>query len=437
MYSQLKDNGKMIESKDPISNEKSGEQIGSFCGNSIATPLVSNNGNQGIMFDVQAVNDIIVSGFDINLSNSSSGNITVYSRVGTHVGFESSAVGWTNEGTVAISDNGTSTNTHISLPLSVMIPAGTTMAFYLNGDASLSIDYSDGTSLGNTLISDPNIVVKEGSGISAVFGSNFQPRNFEGVIQYCIPKVVACDTITTRLNNDNSNSGIFFDISATSSIQIQQIYADFNYIINAFNLKLYSRSGSHVGFENSAAGWTLHSDNTMQMSAGMDVPRAVANSLAITIPAGGTRGFYLITDGAGVDYSNDVDPIGTIDFNDGTIQIRTGGGNSSLFSGIANASRNFNGVIDYCLTSGVDEIELSQIDFYPNPASDNVKITVENKLVERVSFVDVSGKLCLDYTNSKQENELNFNVSELKEGVYFVTVLTADNHQSTIKFIKK
>ena len=77
------------------------------------------------------------------------------------------------------------------------------------------------------------------------------------------------------------------------------------------------------------------------------------------------------------------------------------------------------------------------LEIYPNPASENVTVTLENALIKQVSFVDISGKLCLSVANTQKGNEMDLSVNELKTGVYFVTVLTTDNQQSTIKFIKK
>ncbi|MFN5982119.1 MAG: T9SS type A sorting domain-containing protein [Fluviicola sp.] len=77
------------------------------------------------------------------------------------------------------------------------------------------------------------------------------------------------------------------------------------------------------------------------------------------------------------------------------------------------------------------------LEIYPNPASEKVTISLENGLIDRVSFVDISGKLCLSVANTQKGNEMDLSVNELKTGVYFVTVLTTDNQQSTIKFIKK
>lgn len=439
-FSQLKDNGQLVvdQQSKPISFEKDlSTSVGLMCDRNLSTPVIGGNGNQGIMFDVEATNTIVISGFDINLSAGFTDDMTIYSRVGTHVGFELSAVGWTNLGTIAVTETGSGI-TRINLPLSLEVNPGV-VSFYIHDLGSAGITYSDGTAIGNVLASDPNISIKEGTGIGGIFSTTFSPRNFEGIIHYCTPQTLSCDLATTDFNNVNGNNGIFFDVSATTNpVQIQQIFGDFPVNPSEFNVKMYSRPGTHVGFENSVVGWTLHEDITLLTTQVNDASYSIGNSLGIDIPAGGTRGFYIFTDWFSLDYTDDPDPVGTPCNTDPNFIIRSGGGSSSLFGGLEFFSRNFNGSIDYCINNvGITEISSSQVQLSPNPASNEVTIAIEEGNIADIQIVDLLGKICLSKSIDNSISETVLDVSSLKNGTYLVTVRTNNNASVTTKLIKE
>lgn len=439
-FSQLKDNGQpiVVNQSAPVSVEKGSlAPVGLLCNGNLATPVLSNNGNQGIMFDVQVTNSVVISGFDINLDPGFSDDMTIYSRVGTHVGFDGSAVGWTNLGAGLATETGSGVS-RINLPLSLAVNPGV-VSFYIHGVNLSGIRYSDGTAVGNVLASDANITVKEGTGITGIFGGSFTARNFEGNIHYCMPMALVCDTTSTDLNDVNGQNGIFFDVSATANpVEIQNIFCDFPIFSEEFNVKLYSRTGTHVGFENSLVGWTLHLDNTLLTTQVGDFPYAVGNSLGIEIPAGGTRGFYVFADGFGVDYTDDADPVGTPCNSDPNLIIRTGGGSQTIFGGLEYSPRNFNGIIDYCFSNvGVAEITNSQLQLYPNPTNGELTISVEQGKISEIQIVDLLGKNCLSKSLNNGLSETTLDVSSLKDGAYFVTVKTNNNVTVTTKLIKK
>jgi len=439
-FSQLKDNGQQVidQQSKPISVEKDlSTSIGLMCDGKLSTPVIGNNGNQGIMFDVEATNTIIISGFDINLDPGFTDDMTIYSRVGTHVGFELSAVGWTNLGTISVTESGAGI-TRINLPLNLEVNPGV-VSFYIHGVTSSGIKYSDGTAIGNVIASDANISIKEGTGIGGIFATTFSPRNFEGIIHYCTPQTLSCDLTTTDFNGVNGNNGIFFDVSAaTNPVQIQQIFADFPANPSEFNVKLYSRSGTHVGFENSVVGWTLHADKNLLTTQVTDAAYSIGKSLGIDIPAGGTRGFYIFADNSGLDYTDDPDPVGTPCNTDPNFIIRSGGGSGTLFGGLEFSPRNFNGSIDYCINNlGVSEIANTHLKLSPNPTSNEVTITIEEGNIADLQIIDLLGKKCYSKIIDNSISETTLDVSSLKNGAYFVTVRTNNNATVTTKLIKE
>ncbi|WP_037361449.1 T9SS type A sorting domain-containing protein, partial [Schleiferia thermophila] len=68
-----------------------------------------------------------------------------------------------------------------------------THAFYVTR-VGASVNYTNGTAVGNILASHPRIDVKEGIGKSHPFGSTFSPRNFNGYIHF---GTEACSDVRT------------------------------------------------------------------------------------------------------------------------------------------------------------------------------------------------------------------------------------------------
>ena len=71
----------------------------SQCG-PLATTTASNNNQNGIMFDIQAIQTVNITQFAMNFG---AGNHTIYiyTKNGTHVGFTNNAAAWTLLGTVS------------------------------------------------------------------------------------------------------------------------------------------------------------------------------------------------------------------------------------------------------------------------------------------------------------------------------------------------
>ena len=75
----------------------------------------------------------------------------------------------------------------------------------------------------------------------------------------------------------------------------------------------------------------------------------------------------------------------------------------------------------YYSPTAVEESE-SEVSLYPNPADHNLKIEAEG--MTQVSVYNQLGQLV--YTSIYETNVLNVNVSEWNEGLYLVTIMTAD-----------
>ena len=147
----------------------------------VSTPTPSNNGNAGIMFDVTATNAVTVTGLANEFDSGPAQTVNIYTRPGTHVGFEDASTGWTLVGTASVT--GTDAVQSIPAALSVPITAGQTQAFYI---AAANIGYRNGTAVGAVAASDANIQILEGTGKGSpdFTPGNNTPRVLVGSVTY-------------------------------------------------------------------------------------------------------------------------------------------------------------------------------------------------------------------------------------------------------------
>ncbi|WP_432412097.1 HYR domain-containing protein [Rasiella sp. SM2506] len=152
----------------------------------LQTTLAGGSASQGNMFDVRAVNNIIINSFDVQI-NGGSGDFEVYYKTGSYLGSENNAADWTQVATIpGVSNIGLPTP--LNLDLAIHVPAGNTVAFYVTTNRTGGVGYTVGTNEGALFASDTNLEFFEGIGKSYPFASNFRPRIFNGRIRYSIPQ---------------------------------------------------------------------------------------------------------------------------------------------------------------------------------------------------------------------------------------------------------
>jgi len=75
---------------------------------------------------------------------------------------------------------------------------------------------------------------------------------------------------------------------------------------------------------------------------------------------------------------------------------------------------------DNCGTTSILETLNSEINIFPNPASENLNI-VSNNIINNIEIVDVTGKI--QYSQPKIDSKyFNINVSNLESGIYFLKI---------------
>lgn len=145
------------------------------------------NNHRGNMFDIVATNTVTILSFDASPMGNTT--IEIYYKVGTWNGFANTPSAWTFVGSAPTPYTGGFAA--VPVDVNITIPAGQTYAFYVTSNTSaVSLNYSNGTAVGNVYSSDANITFLEGGGLEYPFTQNtgavYQPRVWNGNIHYAL-----------------------------------------------------------------------------------------------------------------------------------------------------------------------------------------------------------------------------------------------------------
>jgi len=88
-----------------------------------------------------------------------------------------------------------------------------------------------------------------------------------------------------------------------------------------------------------------------------------------------------------------------------------------------------------CAYSIDDFFVPTNISVYPNPVNDVLNIKSDLNLIENVKIYDIKGGLL--YESSNKNKEINVNVSDFSNGIYFVKTTIDDGISKTIKVMKR
>lgn len=185
----------------------------------LVTFYSSNNAQRGHMFDINAANCVTILCFEMNFSAGTS-NVDIYTKTGTHVGFQTTPGAWTLIGSATnVTSAGVNLPTAIPINVNQLIAAGATRAFYITRTTAggPTVAYTNGTAVGNVLASDANITLREGTGKEYLFSTNYTPRQFNGRVFYNLnPPCVLPIELT---NFDVVKSGKAAEIRWTTSME--------------------------------------------------------------------------------------------------------------------------------------------------------------------------------------------------------------------------
>jgi len=132
-----------------------------------------------------------------------------------------------------------------------------------------------------------------------------------------------CGPLPTAYNQNNGQDGIMFDVVAVTSIEITSF--DVNCGGATHDFEIYYRTGTHVGFENAAAGWNLIG-TANGVTGPINVATPIPAVLSVILCAGDVGAFYIASTGTPtIDYTNGV-AVGNVLAADANLQILTGTG---------------------------------------------------------------------------------------------------------------
>ncbi len=358
-------------------------------GNSLTTTTAAGNNHRGNMFDIAATNAVIINEFDV--SPVSSTTIRIYYKVGTYVGYESDSTAWTFIGSSAVTATGSLVPSGI--PINVEIPAGQTYAFYVtSSNTSVSLNYSDGTGVGNTYASDANIAFKEGAGMEFPFGAGsapFTPRVWNGTIHYSLANATTSYVWNTGATTDTIQPTV---VSGTNSYSCQV----------------------------TISGCPVLTDTAHVFTNPIDTTVTVLNETITANDSTATYQWYLCSTMTMIPGATNQSYTATVN-GEYAVEITDSLGCSAMSSCFTISS------------AAIHESNPKQLTtLFPNPAESLLNV-VCSQANNTISITDLSGKVVL--SSFSADNHCILDISELKPGVYFIQV-NSENDIQTERFVK-
>ncbi len=163
--------------------------------------------------------------------------------------------------------------------------------------------------------------------------------------QQSVTAAGSCDSIRTTYAGGNGNIGIMFNVVAVQPLTIT--FFDGVFAGAAGWAYIYHKSGSYIGFETSAAAWTLV-DSAYINSFVAATPRHIPIYVNRAMNTGDTAAFYISGDGnLSVDYTNGTSQ-NALYAQDLYLKVHEGRGMTSPLFNTSATPRVFNGNIYYC-----------------------------------------------------------------------------------------
>jgi hypothetical protein len=240
------------------------------------------------------------------------------------------------------------------------------------------------------------------------------------------------DTLVTTLAAGNNYHGNMFDIVPNANITIETFHVT---VDGTENIAIFYRTGTFVGHETSSAGW-IFLDSAIVTGAGAGVPVQVPVSLGLNLNSGSTYGFYVTATSSGAifHYTNGT-AVGNVLSSNADLSVLEGNGGSYPFS-VTFSPRNFNGRVQYCLTTtNIDEYSATQgLDVYPNPSNGlfNIDLSSFNSEDVTLKVYNIVGKEIINKKVTNASNNYNIDLTNQPEGMYIIKVLTENK-----KYISK
>lgn len=213
----------------------------SQCASPITTIMNQNNGQDGNMFNVTAINDIFIDSVWCNFESGTVQEVEIWWRPGTFLGNANSATGWTMiDSVINLPSQGVNNYTHVPIFINLPVSAGNTVALYVTRaylpNAGPYMRYTNGgggTTAGQVYTTNADLSISYAYGKDYPFGTtNFNPRIWNGRLFYhCCPtpskaqgpfngptSVCAGDTVVFWIPKDSNAQGYEWTVPTGDSI---------------------------------------------------------------------------------------------------------------------------------------------------------------------------------------------------------------------------
>jgi len=333
------------------------------------------SGAEGIMFEVNAVRDVIITSLDFHCATGVSSNVDVevYSKPGSFDGFEGDVTAWQLIHQDTILTNRRNTPTPLNgFDTSIFVRGGTTQSFYLYTPNKIMYLKPTNLASGELAYNDGNVQLFAGVGVTEVkfpsTSSNIvSPRVFRGSISYdagsCGNGI--CDKSETsstcpsdctfteqalQMSPDGGSGaiGAMFSVKALNNLEIYSF--DFYSARNGNDqVQVYTRPGPYASFEFDESAWTLiHDDPNVELERRSQVTPLGEFDSSVPISAGSVQSFFVYAPRK-VMYNGGTSE-GQLFSSDGNLEFYEGIGLTAKFDGDGSdiySPRVFRGTIRY------------------------------------------------------------------------------------------
>lgn len=168
---------------------------------------------------------------------------------------------------------------------------------------------------------------------------------------FCFQSITAQSVSTETLTQNEEEEGIMFDFIANQDIILKGIQAHLMENNQPFDINIFYRVGSHVGFESASTGWTLLANTgTITSNAAGNLTTLPFGGATLNLSNGTTYAFYLenVLNNNDFDMNEDIATGGLASTNSiGSIfaGVAINSGNAGSFSGVDEIDRTFIGTL--------------------------------------------------------------------------------------------
>ena len=270
--------------------------------NKLPSTFLGGNGASGNMFDVVPKKDIDLRMLYLHLNDVGSFIVEVWTRIGTHVSYETRPWLWQRRVVKIVEGKGRGKRTKLDVG-SIRLNADTRYAFYIIIMES-KFRYTNGVGVGEIAASNDDLTLYEGVGLSAPFRNVFEPRVWNGDFFYDVISDTPSRRLTTHFDGGSGQDGIMFDVLAYQDINITAFDLHI-YDLEEVGVRIYTKKGSFDMSGQLCDDWKLVGDFEVEgkgMNAATKVTLGSEDSVGVKSLQ--VQSFYItVTNGTGLRYS--------------------------------------------------------------------------------------------------------------------------------------